>query len=119
MLLQLVRRATARAVGSTPDQHESDRHFLHIGQVLLQVLERIFDLQGKQTPQALAVFGGCHLGFVKHLNGHGITAIDQRRKTHQALCAFANFHEFRQLAKGPSDIARFSNNAACIHNPLR
>ena len=48
--------------------HVGHGHFLQVGDVLLQVLERVLDLQRKQAAQAGAVFGGGHFGLVKHLD---------------------------------------------------
>ena len=105
LLAQLFQRAAARVVGGAADQHVGRGHFLQLGQVFLQVFQRIPDLQGKQPAQASAVFGRCQLGFVKHFNGHRIAQIDQCRKTNQRLLAFADFHQFRQLAKAPAGVA--------------
>ena len=90
-----------RNSSAVPQRHERDRHLLQIGQVFLQVLQRVLDLQREQAAQAGAVFGRCHLGLVEQLNGHRVAQVHQRGKTDQGLAALAYFHQFRQLAKRP------------------
>ena len=55
--------------------------------------------------QPRAVSRGGHLGFVEHLDGHGIAGVDQRWKAHQHLALAADFHQLGQLAEVPRGVA--------------
>jgi hypothetical protein len=112
LLAQLFDGAAAAAVLRLANLHEGDRHFLQIGDVLFQVLERVLDLQRKQAAQPGAVFGTRHVGLVKHLDGDGVDRVDQRRIANQGLAAFLNFEQLGQLAKGPCGVALACQGAA-------
>ena len=73
------------------DLHEGHAHFLQIGDVLFQVLERVLDLQREQAAQAGAVFGSGRFRLVKHFDGDGIAGVNQGRETNQGLAALADF----------------------------
>jgi hypothetical protein len=88
LLAQLLQRAaTACAVRVLPTCIKSPP-FLQVGDVFLQVFERVLDLQRKQAAQPGTVFGSSHIWLVKHLNGDGVSRINQRRVTNQRLAAF-------------------------------
>ena len=72
---------------------------------LLQVLDRVADLQRAQAAQAFAVAGFRHVGLVEHLQAHRVNVVDERGKTDQRLLAFADLHEFGQFAKVPRGVA--------------
>ena len=84
--------------------HEGHRHFLQVGDVLFEVLERVLDLQCKQAAQALAVFGGGDFGFVEDFDGDRIAGIDQGGEADQGLAGLADFHEFGEFAEGPGGV---------------
>ena len=86
-------------------RHIGHGHFLQVGDVLFQVLERILDLQRKQAAQAYAVLGGGHFRLVKHLNANFCAVVDQGGKANQRGIALADFHQLRQLTKGPARVA--------------
>ena len=86
-------------------RHVGHRHLLQVGDVLLEVLERVLDLQRKQAAQARAVFGGGHLGLVENFDGHGVAAVDERWEANQRLAGLFDFHELRQLAERPVGVA--------------
>jgi hypothetical protein len=67
--------------------HVGHGHFLQVGDVFLEVLECVFDLQRKQAAQASAVFGGGHFGLVKHFNGHSVAPVNEGRKANEGLHA--------------------------------
>ena len=86
-------------------RHEGHGHFLQVGDVLLEVLQRIADLQREQPAQARAVARGSHFGLVEDFEGDGITVVDERGKTDQGLCATADFHQLGQFTEGPAGVA--------------
>src|SRR3989344_4618088 len=85
--------------------HVGHGHFLQIGDVFFQVLERVLDLQRKQAAQARAVFGGGDFGLVKNLDGHSVAAVDECRKADQRLPGLFDLHQLGQLAKRPGGVA--------------
>ena len=58
----------SRSSSALPQRHVGDRHLLQVGDVLLEVLERVRDLQRDQAPQAGAVLARGDIGLVEHLD---------------------------------------------------
>ena len=67
-----------------------------------------------QAAQAGAVLGGRHLGLVEHLDGDGVTRVNERGKADQRLPALANLHQLGQFAKGPGGVALFGLRGGCV-----
>ena len=78
---------------------------MQVGDVFLQVFQRVLDLQRKQAAQTGAVLGGGNLWLVEHLNGDGVPLINERWKADQRLSAFLDFQQLGQFAKGPRRVA--------------
>ena len=98
LLAQLLQRA---------QRHEGGRHLLQVGDVLLQVLQRLADLQRHQAAQTRR--GACAAatsGSSKTSISTWLAVVDQRRKADQRLAASAHFHQLGQFAEGPRGVAR-------------
>ncbi len=84
--------------------HIGHRHFLQVGDVFLEVLERILDLQGKQAAEAFAVLGGSQFRLVKDFDAHMVATVHQGRKANQGLAGLADFHQLGEFAEGPGGV---------------
>ena len=105
MLAQLLNRPAAGVVDTASNQHVGRGHFGEVGDVFLQILERVFDVQRKQAAQTGLVFGSGHVRLVKNFNADSVLQVNQRREADQDLTAFVDFHQLGQLAEGPGGVA--------------
>jgi hypothetical protein len=106
---------------SRAQRHVGHGHFLQVGDVFFQILQRVFDLQSEQTAQARAVFGRGDFGLVEHLHTHRVAAVDQGGKADEGLTTLTDFHEFGQIAEGPGGVGGWlrcaSNDGLSAQSP--
>ena len=95
LLTQLFQRA---------QRHVRRGHAREIRDVLLQVLQRLLDLQGDQATKARTVLLRSDLGLVEDLDLDVAATVDECRKPHHRLRAPAHFQQFRQFTKGPRGV---------------
>ena len=88
-------------VVAAAQRHELHRHLGQAGDVLVEVLHLLPELQHEQARQALAVRVGGFLGGIEDFQTDRFAVVDQRRIADHGLFPDRHFHQFRQLAEGP------------------
>ena len=77
---------------------------MQVGDVLFQVLQRVFNLQREQAAQARTVLGGRHFGLVEDFDRHRISRVDQAGVANQRLATLLDFQQLGQLAEAPCGV---------------
>jgi hypothetical protein len=95
----------AQLVGGA-ERHVGDGEPLQVGDVLLEILQRIADLQRDEPAQAAAVVARRDIGLVEHLDLDVRGLVDQCREADQGLAGLADFHQLGQVAEGPGGVLR-------------
>ena len=90
----------AQLVGGA-ERHEEDRHLLQVGDVPLEVLQRVADLQRDEAAQAGAVLDCGDIGLVEDFDDDMADLVDECGETDKSLVALADFHQLGELAEGP------------------
>ena len=85
-------------------RHALRRHALQVGDVLLEVLERISQLQREQPAQARTVARRSQIGLVEDLDLDMRRPVGERRKPDQRLATLPDLHQLGQLAESPGGV---------------